>query len=443
MVQCDPFASRSNFIYLSYAAGNGNPPELQELIRYMKIDHNELVYKGNPEGRSFDELKRAFKDAYQIYRELRERVYREDEATEPDSSSEELQAQFADTKNLLSSTILDVYRQSASLDEFEGHLKDILSYSGNVPPEDLEEYALGAYIYPPSLKDGQTHSPIEAIYSTYENLRIIGEFLEVGERHSDAILLSGTNAWGAFHAVKGKIPSQLVDIGVEQRDYSEMSDIDFLITARNIEELEIVFRDYIEAGLIDQDEIKRLDAFKDLLQSDGVEVFSVRSHYKGVEESIHFMLEDTITKISNTSEERNEDGIGFVRTLRPNIPGNVKEHGGYLTGDLLNLTKKVFDLHLELLADKMSEKSLGYISRMPTGGFTEVDGRKTYSIGLLSFYLLIAPTILFDRNGRMHDATNQLKERVKTILGGSLPAYVPREERMDPRVLQQIKESFI
>ncbi len=271
-----------------------------------------------------------------------------------------------------------------------------MSYSGNVKSNELEQYALGAYIYPPVL-DVNEPSPVEAIYSTYKNLGIVAEFLKVSERHADGVLLSGANAWGAFHAVKGQVPSQLIELGVEQRNRDQISDIDFLITAADLQNLEQVVKDYVEEGLICPAEVEQFAVFKNLLGTGQTEVFSVRSHYKDIEQSLHFMLKGVLAKIGAGEEEKNKDGIGFVKTLRPNIPDSLKKFGHYPISSLSGSHNNAFDPELESLPNMPGELPENYIARMPTGGLVEINDQKASFIGLLYFYFLITPTILFVR----------------------------------------------
>ncbi|MDO8602005.1 MAG: hypothetical protein Q7R62_02685 [bacterium] len=125
---------------------------------------------------------------------------------------------------------------------------------------------------------------------------------------------------------------------------------------------------------------------------------------------------------------------------RTDTPNNARS-GGYLISDLFGLTTKIFDPQSIAIYDK--EKIVGYVSRKPTGGFTEIHKRGTYLIGLLSFFLLIAPTILVDHGNALHKNIDKFREKVKKILNGSLPLYIPREERMPKEILQRIKESFL
>ncbi|MDP2946689.1 MAG: hypothetical protein Q8N88_01105, partial [Nanoarchaeota archaeon] len=331
---------------------------------------------------------------------------------------------------------------SGSLEEFGKQLRIMVAYSGNVSLEDVENYIVGSYIYPPSLNKRNLPSPIESIYSTYENLKIVARFLDIGKKHSNAILLAGANSWGIFHAVEGKIPSRLVELGLEQKKFEAMSDIDFLITCQDFDQLGIVLEDYIQEGLIDIRERVRLNLFKELLDSGQAEVFSVRAHYGGTEESIHFVFNKTISKVIENSQERDEEGVGFVRNFRPNIPGNLKKHGAYPTGDILGITKRMFDPQLKEVYGEDGKEVMGYLSRMTVGGFVKLNDQDSYFLGLLSCYLLTEPIILFDRDRTLHNDIVALRARIKVILGDKLPRFIPREERMASTVLQRIKESF-
>lgn len=142
----------------------------------------------------FNEVKQNFVNDYQRYRFLRRKLQENDNLED----KEELQI----IKDKLSQTIKTVYEYSREQDSdqlgfFENNLKELLSSSTNIPINEIDDYILGAYIYPESL-DGKSPSMVESIYSTLENYKIVSEFKKSCEPYASGMILTGANSHGAF-----------------------------------------------------------------------------------------------------------------------------------------------------------------------------------------------------------------------------------------------------
>ena len=129
----------------------------------------------------------------------------------------------------------------------------------------------------------------------------------------------------------------------------------------------------------------------------------------------------------------------YLNDFRPNTGSSL--HGGYPIRDLLGLTKIIFIPSIDQVKEGNIE--LGYISQISTGGFAAIKDHKTYLIGILGFFLLVAPVILQDKDSNLSKNIMALKNKVREMLNDQEPVYIPREERMPSAVLHAIKSDLI
>lgn len=261
----------------------------------------------------------AFTERYLTYQKAREELnileLREEHGLIP-----ELTQKVLGHQEELANLTMGIYNQCSSIAEFEEKMKQILTNPAT--EEDairmgIDEPILGSYLHPLSTTNESIPSPTESIQATIENFKTISEFTNVGKKSADGLLLSRTNAWGPFYAVKGSIPHELQDAGVDQLGYSEFSDIDLFVTNHTIEGLQQVVDDYADAGLIEPKEKERIRLFDELYRDGHADIFSVRSHYRGVLESIHFMpwekLEQMCSLQRVNPKPYGEYGLDYMR----------------------------------------------------------------------------------------------------------------------------------
>jgi hypothetical protein len=255
-----------------------------------------------------------------------------------------------ETKGQLAEVVIAIYSQSHSFQEFEQRLRETLAQSGGVPIEEVDDYVLGSYIYPPSLKQDYMRSPVESIWATLENLKVAAEMAQVGEKSAHGMLLSGGMAHSPFLGVRGKTPEALAELGAQQLEYSEFSDIDFLVTCENFAKMRSFVNDFVEAGILDRDELKRFAVFEHYHKQGKVDTISIRAHHKDVQQSLHLLLDETVESIANCREQFHRKGIGYVRDFRPNMPRSLVKKGHYLAYNLVAGTEVKFPIHLALLS---------------------------------------------------------------------------------------------
>lgn len=299
-----------------------------------------------------------------------------------------------------------------------------------------KEIILGAYVTPLSLLEGdRTPTAIESVMISAENTVIAERFAAVGRGTLTSLALSGATAWGAFYATRGRRTLAPKETKPENR-----SDIDLLAIAQDIDSVGNTIQNYVAAGLLDAKELERFNEFKKLQQNDQVDVFSVRSRYKGVEQSIHFLTHDVLDAIIGIrpirAKRQNGNLINFVRDFRPNLPNNPQKNGGgYTIDDLKNLQRGRPIFRPEVAP---AENGLGYISELPVGSVLKIRGEHTYSMGVLDFFVAIQKT-LHDTDGWFQDRAARLHQTIANIQGSREPMNIPREFRMSESAKQHIK----
>lgn len=397
-----------------------------------------------PEGPEGD-----FTERYRAYQKTRERLH-EAENREETIRIPELITATLQQKERIASLALKIYQSCKSIEEFEEKMNVLLTNPATLEDAmrmNTDDPLVGSYLLPLSLTNETIPSATESIRATIENLKIIAEFADIGRKNSEGILLSGTNSWGPFYAVRGGLPRELREAGMDQLKFDEFSDIDFLITIRTVEEMGKVVADYVSAELFDSKELNRFYVFKEMYLSGRADIFSVRTYHGGVEESIHFIPSskmDQLCKMERVNpREPDEYGIDSFRDFRPNLPGNLARHGSYPTGDLKGLKIASFTPSIQEISYPEKTEPAGYLSETPIGGRATIEGQETYFIGVISFYLLVAPTILVDKENTLSLRIAELRNNIKSIMNGQPVKFIPRQDRMPQNILEEVKKSLL
>lgn len=251
---------------------------------------------------------------------------------------------------------------------------------------------------------------------TKRNTSIAARYMDAISHLANGILLTGSNAWGANYAV------------------TEKSDIDLLIIGDGIQELEGVIEKLISEGLLEDSERSRFTVFKDLQEKENGEQFSVIAYCEDVPVSIDFLTVETLRKIASLSPMNTvklEDAtVRFIKEFRTNPP---KVHG-YSLDDLCSPRKLTY--HPVFSEIKGPEgTALGYLSETAVDALEE--NERNYFLGVMSFYLSVAPIVLFEKDGELTRAINTIRSNIKSVL--NRPAtHVTRQERMSEETLKEV-----
>ncbi len=401
-----------------------------------KVEFNEF-HQLEPDSESVSGL--DFIDLYRGYRDVRREIQ-----DNPDDL--DLIETANKTREQLAIRVMGIYQDSSDIKEFEHKLRQLIPEAAGINPDEFEQYIAAASVYPFILSEEDEHipSPMEAIWTTCENLKIIGLIAEECKPYSSGILVSGSYAHGPFYSVKGGTPRSLVDMGMEPKKYSEFSDIDFLMTFATLDQMRDMVLHLIDIGILESKEKVRMEYFEQLNQSGKAEVFSIRSHYNNVEQSYHLMLDLSLNKIISFDEPKDEEsGLGYLADFRENMPKTVDSAGNYSFRDMLDRVTVDFD---PKPVSAGIDSGIGYLSKIPVGGVVRFDNRgqarQSYVIGILGFFLQVCPAVLHDRDGHLNKGILQMREGIKSVLGDENPSYINRQNKMLPHILEKVKKSF-
>lgn len=390
----------------------------------------------------------TFGESYAQYQDTRDRLHTLEltSGTEPVLQEAAL-AETLRAKASVAKAAISLYNQSASTAEFLQKVEDGFLSSPHFAEEGYrmgtDDAMLGAYLLPLSQLRDDIPSPIESIQATAKNLAIVDTFKASAEEVADGMLLTGANAWGGFYAVQGGIPEALRHEGISQLPYGEISDIDLLATADTVDELGQCVEKLIGDGLVEPTEKDRFTVFTQLHAQGEADIFSLRSHYGHVEQSIHFLTNEIVTQICLMTPPRVHTAgadlqYGIIRDFRPNMPGNVKKYGSYPMGDLKGLQEVSFSPNIRKITSERG-RTLGYLSENTVGGPATVVKEVTYYMGVLAFFMAVDPVILLDKTGKLENGSRVLQQRIATILQGAKPRFIPRQERMPEHALDRIQ----
>ena len=393
----------------------------------MKINfhqvHNNPYIADSP-----DALMNKFQKLYANYR-IERKILHDKEKILNDSPKE--LRQVLQTKEELSKIAMALHNHSDSIEKLESLLRKLISTIGSE-----SQYLTASYIYPFSLKTTNIRSPINSIWATLENLKIISEFAECSKDHANGMLCSGTNAFGAFYAVRGKTPQILINLGIKPDLYDSFSDIDLLISCENIHSMESLMERYVDNRLFENREKIRFMIFKKLFMENRADMFSVRAHHKGTEESIHFVFDSTLSEIANFAEKHKKNGMGFIADFRPNMP-KLTENGEY---PITNTISGPDSFKTEIVEIKSSEETSGFLWQMPANGISENEGESQYKMGILAFFLLISPIILIDKNGVISSNLERLLRNVRGIIHKDKLVHFARRDKMALEIRTKVEK---
>ncbi len=379
----------------------------------QKVELNPLVF---PESSLIVPDRESLKNEYLLCLSLERRSFGD---LDPQHFKESLRIE----RENLGITLLNIYRASPSLDWFTEYLKGVMQEA-----EEAKEFVP----YPSDIGEG--------LKATINNLRVASRITKVASSNSEGILMSGSNAWGTFFAVRGNMQGKLnlwQEENVSKREGP--SDIDLMIVYSKAEGLKAVVQDLVADGLASKKEIKRFDVFEKMREGQA-DIFSARMNVNEVEVSLHFVPSAIVERMSNPAYSQRI--ISYIRDFRPNTSGNVRREGSYKMYDLKGA--KTFDFHprLEEVKDPVTQATLGYISDSPLGGFVKVGKKQTYYMGILPFFLLVAPTILHDPNGSLGDAHVRLRDQIRHVMNGQPAINIPRQEDMPDFILSKLRTYF-
>ena len=265
----------------------------------------------------------------------------------------------------------------------------------------------------------------EAAQLTKRNYKVIWEFIGAIFNFVDGVLLTGSNAWGAFHAVT---PS---------------SDIDLLIAVSNIDQIDAIIDKLVTDGLTDPYDQKRFALFKTLHEEGKADQFSLIAQYSDVNVSIDFLTLETIETICGLHQMRTRiyedtEGTVTIRVVRE-FRANPPKSDGYALDDLKGERMIRFHPEFEKIENEQG-KILGYLSDTLVDGQTTIPNAQTYLVGVMSFFLSIAPIVLLDENYQLQKLIHTLQSHIAEILQGEIPTHITRQERMSEDTVQRIKK---
>ncbi|KKU90928.1 MAG: hypothetical protein UY23_C0005G0024 [Candidatus Jorgensenbacteria bacterium GW2011_GWA1_48_11] len=265
----------------------------------------------------------------------------------------------------------------------------------------------------------------EAILATAKNLEIVEKFTEAASIFTESMLMTGSNAWGPFYAVKGK------------------SDIDLLITG-DLNQLNQVVDNYVSERLIEPHEKQRFAVYRKLYEEKKVDQFSLISNYKNTAVSLDFLPIELVKDMADLNPlitRSYKDDLGLinvriVREFRPNMP----RAEGYTIDNLRGSKNAIFHSNFEKI--KYKQNIIGYLSETLVDGQAIYNKKPTYFLGVMSFFLGVNPVVLFDKNRKLTEAIKTLHSNVKKVMQKKKPVYITRQERMPKYSLEQAKKSF-
>lgn len=272
--------------------------------------------------------------------------------------------------------------------------------------------------------------PIEAISATLKNFEIADLIGTSLAGFADGVLLSGANAWGPFFAVRHP--------AYESMRNTPGSDVDVVAIFDDVDAILQGLKSLARQGLISEGEMQRFHHFKKLSSEKRADVFSMRSFYANTEISLHAYPKSTVIALVEGSEQKNEQGIGFLHDFRPSFPNNVRKFGGYPTLDFLSGNTKLFQPTIELVHD-VGEKDSSFLCDSPTGKIDQGE----ISVGLTLFFFLIAPMCIGGQSAFYETTRRTMLERLRKASNQEPIRFLFREERMASMVSRSIKDSLI
>jgi hypothetical protein len=268
----------------------------------------------------------------------------------------------------------------------------------------------------------------ETIKLTRKCFKIVEEFADVAKKFAQGMLLTGSIAWGAHYAV------------------TSTSDIDLLIVAKDVGILKKIIKKYIQIGFIQSFEQERFERFEKLVKNYPTCQFSLITKHRGVMVSVDFLTKASVEVICSMvpigSIELNTDSgslrLRTIKELRSNIP----KISGYSLDSFKMEKKIIYHPKFEVVKNNKN-KIVGYLSDTLIDGQRNDHNLSTYFLGVMSFFLLIYPIILFDKDKKLQRLIDRFRKNIGKMLMNESPIYITRQERMSPLVLEEIRKSLI
>jgi hypothetical protein len=285
-------------------------------------------------------------------------------------------------------------------------------------------------------------TPGEAMLTTIENFTVARKYATAMETHVEGIVMSGSNTWGSFFAVRSEYSK------------NKASDIDLVVEVADVDHMNTAVEALIASRLIaeptpytpfTQDERRRLQQFHSLYLEDAADIFSIRTHASGVEASIHFVLSSTMDTITAHSQAirsvliDNQD-VTYLRDFRPNLPYNARENG-YQIHDFRGFSDIKFKPTPTEVVDPMY-RHLGYVSESPLGATIKTARGNSYGLGLIPFFLSISPVVLEEKEGTMQKRIATMQRSIGETMHGARPEALIREDRMPKFAGEAIKKTL-
>lgn len=347
-------------------------------------------------------------------------------------------------KEVLAGVAADIYQASGSLSIFTEHIAAALEISRQKRHDsgaDPRTIIMAAYIMPLSLQETRPlpiPSPVESIMVTAENTAAAQDFADAGKGTLTGLIMSGSPGWGAYYA-----PHDIhrPSASSETQQPRKRSDSDLLAIAKDTAAIGETLDTYIAKGMVSEKERQRFAKFIELERQGKADIFSIRTHHKGLEQSIHFITHEIMDALVAMQgiRTRGEDGhtINHLKDFRPNSPRNpTRNGGGYTIDDLKGLRTAIFRPNTTCLEDE-----LGYISDSPVGSVITVNGERTYSMGLLDFYVAAKHRVLLDNpEGYIQSQTAVLRAAIAQIQGKEKPINIPRSAAMPKATLREMQD---
>lgn len=376
---------------------------------------------------------RKFRGAYRCYEIFRDKLHIAEQRRQ-EKTAQKLLAITLRYKERLANYVDELYQRCPSLDVLERTILHLLTYQGKAID-----------LLPLSLRDDKLSSPAASMLATISNLKAAEEFAQRGMRSADSVLLSGSTTWGAFYAVRARLAQKAAGLASDI-ELEERSDVDLLVVVETAKALQAVIADFVVGGYVSACETQRCKVFLNLRETRGLNMFSLRTHYNGVEVSIHYLLWDTIERICslqriNTAPESNK--FDCLLDFRPNTSASLVKYGGNPLKDLKGLKQAMYIPTFKKICDRRSNQIAGYISQSPIGGKLHLKEQETYFIGIIPFYLLVLPKILLDKGDRLARNIDKLRNNIQEIMQDEVPSYINiADPRMTNDALERVKRSL-
>lgn len=262
--------------------------------------------------------------------------------------------------------------------------------------------------------------PYESLWATTRNIEIANDHAAAIGDVVDGVLLSGSTSWAPFY---------------DTRAFCENpSDVDLLCKVQKGESVYEATARLTDAGLVSDFELLRAEHFVGAYNTDNADMFSLRSTMSGAKTSIHFLTKHTIDSICEIRLP--EDGsVTSKRDFRPNMPHKAKDNGYEIT----HLDRKYSERYPANIKEVVIDgQPLGFLSSSPVHGKAEHEQGTSYKLGLIPFFLAVAPAIVRDPTGSLQADITKLSTKIAQLQEGRPIVNLPRLHRMPEHTIRHI-----